>query len=282
VVGLNRQESEVKAVTFDLWETLLFEEDGSDLQRRTIRRNRLTQLLSRFGLSVSVEEVETALKETISALMKIWDMNKDVPHLDVIRIFFKYASRGRLSLKSEWLDELSKAYVSPLFEVPPYLNADAGEVLEWLMKEKKQVGIICNTGMTPGTELRRFLSQAGVAKYFRVMVFSNEVGVRKPDGKIFNLTARALKATPREIVHIGDNLKTDVWGAKSAGFWAVHLSGTKGRDKIAESDPESLVSLSRNLGSLPIGQIQPDKTITSLSMFKEAIKELETGMSSKR
>jgi putative hydrolase of the HAD superfamily len=278
MAGLDKQESKVKAVTFDLWETLLFEKDGSDLQRRAIRCNRLTQLLSRLGLSISVEEVETALKETISALMKIWDKNKDVPHLDVIRIFFKYASRGRLSLKSEWLDELSKAYVSPLFKVPPYLNPDAAEVLEWLMKEKKRVGIICNTGITPGTELRRFLSQAGVAKYFHVMVFSNEVGVRKPDERIFNLTARALKARPREIVHVGDNLKTDVWGSKSAGFWAVHLSGTEGRDKIAESDPESLVSLSRNLGNLPIEQIQPDKTIPSLSKFKEAIKELEANI----
>ena len=278
MVGLNKQKLEVKAVTFDLWETLLFEEDGSDVERRAIRCNRLTQLLNRFGLVISVEEVEAALKETVSALMKIWDKNRDVAHLDVIHIFFKYASRGRLSLKSEWLDELSEAYVSPLFEVPPYLNPDAGEVLEWLMKEKKQAGIICNTGMTPGAELRRFLSQAGVAKYFRVMVFSNEVGVRKPDRRIFNLTARALKAKRREIVHVGDNLKTDVWGAKSAGFWAVHLSGTEGRDKIAESDPESLVSLSRNLGSLPIEQVQPDKTIPSLSMLKQTIEELEASV----
>jgi putative hydrolase of the HAD superfamily len=275
LVGLNRQKLEVKAVTFDLWETLLFEEDGSDLERRAIRCNRLTQLLNRFGLVVSVEEVEAALRKTGSALMKIWDKNRDVPHLDVIRIFFKYVSRGRLSLRSEWLNELSEAYVSPLFEVPPYLNPDSGEVLEWLVKEKKQVGIICNTGMTPGAELRRFLSQAGVAKYFGVMVFSNEVGVRKPDRRIFNLTARALKAKRREIVHVGDNLKTDVWGAKRAGFWAVHLSGTEGRDKIAESDPESLVSLSRNLGSLPIEQVQPDKTIPFLSMLKQTIEELE-------
>ena len=274
MVGLNRDESVVKAVTFDLWETLLFEEDGSDLQRRAIRCRRLTQVLSRLGLDVSVGEVEVALKETISSLLRIWDKNEDVPHLDVVRIFFKHASRGRLSLKDEWLDELSKAFVSPLFEVPPYLNPDACEALELLSNQKKQVGIICNTGTTPGIELRRFLSQAEVAKYFRVMVFSNEVGVRKPDRKIFNLTARALKVRPREIVHVGDNLKTDVWGAKNAGFRAIHLSGTTGRDKIAESDPESLVSLSRNLGGLTIKHIKPDKTISSLSMLKDAIKEL--------
>jgi putative hydrolase of the HAD superfamily len=274
VVDVKEEGSVVEAVTFDLWETLLFEEDGSDLRRRAIRCSQLTQVLSRLGLCILVEDVEVALKETISSLMRIWDRNEDVSHLDMIRIFFKHASKGRLSLKDEWLDELSKAYVSPLFMVPPYLNPDACAVLEWLLKEKKRMGIICNTGMTPGAELRRFLSQAQVAEYFSVMVFSNEVGIRKPDPKIFDLTARALKARPREIVHIGDNLKIDVWGAKNAGFRAIHLSGTAGRDKIAESDPESLFSLSRNLGYSTIER-KPDKTISSLSMLKDAIKELQ-------
>jgi len=278
LVGLNTEKSAVKAVTFDLWETLLFEENGSDLQRTAIRCRRLTQVLAISGLNVSVKEVEAALKETISSLIKIWDKNKDVPHLDMIRIFLKYASKGKRNLKDEWLKELSKAYVSPLFEAPPYLNPDAGESLEWLRNQKKHIGVICNTGLTPGTELRRFLSQAGVTKYFHVMMFSNEVGIRKPDRRIFSLTAQALKTKPQQIVHIGDNLKSDVWGAKNAGFRAIHLSGTAGRDNIALSDPASLVSLSRNLGSSTLKQIKPDKTITSLSMLKQAIEELEANV----
>ena len=272
---LGREKSAVKAVTFDLWETLLFEKDGSDLERRAIRCRALAQVLKRSGLDVSVKEVELALGETISSMMKIWDKNRDVSHLDMIRIFFKYASKGKLSPKDALLEELSKAYVSPLFKVPPYVNPDACEALDWLMDQNKQTGIICNTGLTPGTELRKFLSQAGVAEYFRVMVFSNEVGIRKPDRRIFNFTARALGAKPEEIVHVGDNLKSDVWGAKNAGFRAIHLSGTAGQDKIAESDPESLVSLSRNLGSLKLERIKPDKTISSLSAFKKSIEELE-------
>jgi FMN phosphatase YigB (HAD superfamily) len=110
------------------------------------------------------------------------------------------------------------------------------------------------------------------------MTFSNEVGIRKPDRRIFSLTAQALKTKPQEIVHIGDNLKTDVWGAKNAGFRAIYLSGTAGRDNIALSDPESLVSLSRNLGSSKLQQIKPDKAITSLSMLKQAIEQLEANI----
>jgi FMN phosphatase YigB (HAD superfamily) len=92
------------------------------------------------------------------------------------------------------------------------------------------------------------------------------------------LAAQTLKADPQKIVHIGDNLRIDVWGAKTAGFKAIHLSGNAGRDRIADSDPTSLLSLSRNLGVSRLKQVRPDKTVTSLSAVKEAIRELENSV----
>jgi putative hydrolase of the HAD superfamily len=275
VIVLEPERSVVKAVTFDLWETLLFERDGSDLQRKAIRCRNLTQVLTQLGLSISVSEVEKALNETMSSLLQVWNKNEDVSHLDQVRLFVKYASRGKIVPKDEWLNELSTAYVLPLFMLPPYLSPDVRETLEWLTGARKRVGIICNTGLTPGTELRRLLSQLGVAKYFHAMIFSNEVCIRKPDKRIFCLAAQALKTRPEEVVHVGDNLKADAWGAKNAGFKAIHLSSDAGRDKIAESDPTSLVSLSRSLGNLNLKEIEPDRTITSFSMVKKAIIELE-------
>jgi putative hydrolase of the HAD superfamily len=275
---LKSEESAIKAVTFDLWETLLFERDGSNVERRAIRCGNLTETLNTFGLSVSTKQVEVALDRTISSLVKVWDKNKDMSHTDQIRLFIRYISKGRLTAKEEWVNEISRAYVSPTFKVRPYLNPDAYEILEWLISRGDTVGIICNTGMTPGTELRRLLSDMGVAEYFRAMVFSNEVGFRKPDRRIFSLAAKALSAEPKGIVHIGDNLKSDVWGAKNAGFKAIYLSGNVGRDRIAESDPKSLVTLSRNLGSPRVKQIEPDETIFSLSMVKQAIGRIEAGL----
>jgi putative hydrolase of the HAD superfamily len=275
---LKSEESVIKAVTFDLWETLLFETIGSNNQRRIIRCRNLTEALNSLGLSVSAKQVELALDRTISSLVKLWDKNKDISHLGQIRLFIKYVSRGKLLLKDEWVNKISRAYVSPTFEVPPYVNPDACEIFEWLKSRGNPVGIICNTGMTPGTELRRLLSVMGVAEYFRAMIFSNEVGFRKPGRRIFTLAAQALSAEPKGIVHVGDNLKSDVWGAKNAGFRAIYLSGNVGRDRLAESDPKSLVTLSRNLGKLRLEEIQPDETIVSLSMVKQAIEKMEADL----
>lgn len=107
------------------------------------------------------------------------------------------------------------------------------------------------------------------------MVFSDEEGVRKPDAGIFQITARRLKAEPCEIVHVGDNLKADVWGAKNAGFKAIYYAGEEGRDRLAEADPTSLVALSRRLGTLRKEDIIPDKTIRHFNMLIGAMKELE-------
>lgn len=93
--------------------------------------------------------------------------------------------------------------------------------------------------------MRKFLANESVTEYFDLMIFSEEIGIRKPDRRIFHLAARRLGVQPSEIVHVGDNLKTDVWGAKTAGLKAIYFSSQEGRDRIAESDPNSLVSLAK-------------------------------------
>lgn len=180
-------------------------------------------------------------------------------------------------LSQEWFDRLSAAYVTPLFEVPPYLNPHTYDVLQQLKARGKLVGLICNTGLSPGSALRRFLSESGVVEYFDLLVFSDEVGVRKPDPQIFQFVTARLGVKSSECAHIGDNLKSDVYGAKNAGFKAIFFSSMIGRDSVAESNPDSLVSISRNLGELEKNQLIPDKTVNSLDKVLEAIKEIENG-----
>jgi putative hydrolase of the HAD superfamily len=270
-------EHSIRAVTFDLWETLLFEHDGASMRRGAARCRSLTQALNGLGVQISIEEMSVAVQETVSSLVTLWDVNRDVGYIDQIRLIIKNVSRGSLALKQGWLNELIAAYTSSILEVPPFLNPEAPRALEGLKNRHKLIGLICNTGLTPGIGLRKFLANEGVANYFDTMIFSEEVGIRKPDSQIFHLAARRLDVEPTEIVHVGDNLKMDVWGAKNAGLRAVHFSTQEGRDRIAESDPNSLVSLSRRLGNLDGLKIVPDKEVSSLAMLMEVVEELGRG-----
>jgi putative hydrolase of the HAD superfamily len=266
----------VKAVTFDLWQTLLLERNGWNLRRTNARCKSLTQTLNKFSVKISVEQLALAFKKMAPWLENAWETKNEVTHLDQIRFLIKTASKGLVTVKEEWIDDLSSAYVSPLFQVAPYLNLDTPRVLKWLKNQKKLVGLICNTGLTPGFGLRKFVTRENIAKFFDLMLFSDEVGIRKPNPEIFHMVTQKLKVKACEIVHIGDNLKSDVWGAKNAGFKAIYLLTEVGRDRMAESDPASLVSISRKTANLKKDQIVPDKTITSLAMVIKAIEELDT------
>lgn len=273
---LNADTIGLKAVTFDLWETLIFESDGASTMRSTTRCQNVAKTLNKLGLNVSPDQVGAAVNETINTLLKIWDQNKDITHLDQLHYVVKFASGGKVKLKEEWIPELSDAYISSLFEIQPYLNPGAVETLQRCQNQNKYIGLICNTGTTPGFGLRKFLQQQCIAQFFDTMTFSDEVGIRKPSPEIFHLTAGKLGTKPQETVHVGDNLKADVWGAKNAGFKAIHLLTPEGRDRQAENDPTSLVSRSKNLGTLTAAPGAPDKTIHSLDMLPKAIAELET------
>ena len=268
----------IKAVTFDLWATLLLEENGADARRMKARCNNITKVLNGFGFDVSIQQVSTALAATTPSLLKIWELNRDVTTQEQIKLIVDNILRGMVTLKPELVKELSDAYVSPLFEVPPYLNPDTRELLHWLKEQNMKITIICNTGRTPGSALRRFLEEEDISGYFDLMLFSDEVGIRKPDPQIFLMTAERINVKPCEIIHIGDDLKNDVWGARNAGFMTIHLSTETSRDMVAESDPTSLVSLSKLLGNVRKEEIIADKTIPSLAKAVEAIESIDKSL----
>ena len=275
VSTLKKVGNSIRGVTFDLWETLLFERDGDSNRRNIARSIGVAKVFNKFGVSVSAEQVGSAMKQVITRLLEVWNSNDDVSHVEQLELLVKYVSDGSVVLRNEWVEELSSAYVSPFFDVPPYLNPDAESVLEELAEAGKRVGLICNTGLTPGFALRRFLESEGVLEFFDFLVFSDEVGFRKPEQRVFDLAARKLGVDACSAVHVGDNLRVDVYGAKNAGFRAIHFACEDGHDKVAEADPNSLVALSRNIGNLSPEQVAPDKTINKLAEAIKVIKELE-------
>jgi FMN phosphatase YigB (HAD superfamily) len=55
-------------------------------------------------------------------------------------------------------------------------------------------------------------------------VFSQDVGVEKPDPAIFAVACSQAGCAPAELVHVGDSLATDVAGANAAGAVSVWLN----------------------------------------------------------
>ena len=121
------------------------------------------------------------------------------------------------------MDALDDAYCLPILSALPTVNEGAREILKSLEHRGLHLALICNTGRTPGKMLRLVLDRLALAPFLRVLTFSDEVGLRKPHPEIFWRTLSALGVAPEFAAHVGDDVTTDVAGARGVGMRAVHL-----------------------------------------------------------
>jgi len=72
-----------------------------------------------------------------------------------------------------------------------------------------------------GKSLREMLGSFGMGQYFEVVIASEEVGVRKPNPKIFRICLSRLRLRRDQVIFVGDSLLYDVVGARTAGIVSV-------------------------------------------------------------
>lgn len=71
--------------------------------------------------------------------------------------------------------------------------------------------------------VRSILESLGLARHLEFVLDSFEVGVEKPDPRIFGLALERAGVRPAEAVYVGDLYSVDVRGARGAGMGAVLL-----------------------------------------------------------
>src|SRR5205814_3406734 len=124
------------------------------------------------------------------------------------RLFFECLESGLCDrLEAEMFAAAVDAYGRPAFEYPPDLMPGAREAVRALAARGVRLGIVSNTGRTPGVVLRRILERYDLLRYFEAIAisYSDEVRFRKPDARIFTRTLEALGVPPGCALHVGDN-----------------------------------------------------------------------------
>jgi putative hydrolase of the HAD superfamily len=97
------------------------------------------------------------------------------------------------------------------------LDPEVKSVLSTL-RRTRTIGLITNYDHPPHVYL--LLTKLGLAALFDVVVVSGEVGVEKPDPRIFEMTLQQVNLKPREVVYVGDT-GDDVHGALGAGLCPI-------------------------------------------------------------
>lgn len=214
----------LRAVTFDLWQTLLLDTPEGLRQARAGRVRGIHEALAREGLRVKMEAVDRAYDEVGARLEGVWATLRDLGSRGQVRLLLECLGLdGAVPAEGGLMDALEEAYCLPILSAMPILNAGARDVLETLQRRGLRLALICNTGRTPAKMLRLVLERLGLAPHLGALSFSDEVGLRKPHPEIFHRTLAALGVLPAEAAHVGDDPATDVAGAHAVGMRAIHL-----------------------------------------------------------
>jgi putative hydrolase of the HAD superfamily len=219
----------LKAVTFDLWQTLILDTPEGLRQARADRIGGVHAALVRHGVAVDPLHVGEAYDAVGTKLEEIWLTRRDVGSRGQVRLLLESLGLDeRVPREGPLVDALDDAYCHPILSALPVANEGAEEVLKVLQGRGMRLGLICNTGRTPGKMLRLVLERLALASHLHILTFSDEVGLRKPHPEIFRHTLSALGVAAAEAAHVGDDAMTDVAGARGIGMRAVHLRQATG------------------------------------------------------
>ncbi len=216
----------ISAVTFDVWETLIHDPAGAEAKRVARRADGMASLLDEAGLRVPPEDIVQAYHRALPDLEATWAASRDFDTPEqVLRVLNRLPSGPLPPLPPPLLDGLARAYAGAALDFPPEIWPDTRPTLVEVARRGYRVGLVCNTGRTPGWVLRRLFGEWGILGHFEALAFSNETGVRKPDPAIFRGVLEHLGAQPENALHVGDDPVTDIAGARALGMRAVLIRG---------------------------------------------------------
>ena len=214
----------IKALTFDLWNTLIAD-DHADYSKRRIAI--LVHVCERQQCFRDVSAVREAYQSATRLWEECWRVKRKgiSIHQLVAHIFETLNVRLEQTIQEEVVNRFGGA----VLDDPPRMLDFAAAVLE-VLHTKYRIGLICDTGFTPGRVLRQVLKNHNILQYFSCLLFSDEVGATKPSALIFQRALDSLNLNADEIVHIGNLLETDIVGAKAMGMTAVWIDRDEGGD----------------------------------------------------
>jgi putative hydrolase of the HAD superfamily len=212
----------IRHVSFDLWLTLI--------QSNPLFKRRRAELIADMfhPKNMNVEQIDMLIRRKD----KIFDRHNEmygvkIPakymYLNVLRAIDSQSHEVDID-DAMWLMQQSN---NLLMDYPPQLlNGQIPDILRFLQSATEGLNIGSNTGYVEGEALRKVLKQIGIYDFFSFFVFSDEIQASKPSAAFFRAVSDRANVSKSNILHIGDNLKTDYHGAVNFGFEALLITDT--------------------------------------------------------
>lgn len=214
--------------SFDLWLTLI-------RSNPLFKQERAKFFHQHFNfLYKTIEEITFIFRQVdlmVNAVNEKTGKNIDLDEMYLMVI--SLVNEGKFSFWDVDLNLLESEMENLLFKHLPlvYCNQTMN-VLEQICKSgKSTTSILSNTGFIRGKSLRKVLRQLNLDRYFDFQLYSDEAGMSKPNPDFFKLMLNQVAVINKtgniclnKIIHIGDNEKADLKGARAVGIESLLIN----------------------------------------------------------
>lgn len=209
----------MKAVLFDLGHTLIdYYHDWKEPEMKATRK--IYRIISAdYGVSEEEGEFCRHLGHLLMEAREIkLEKMIEIPLADILnRCFQRYDCDG----DDDLIDKALHAFYETLLE-DRQLIPGVKDMLDKVRSEGYLIGLVSDVAWGLPSEFPlRDMRYYGIDQYFDDLIFSTDVGLRKPNPKIFKMALSNLGAKPDEAIFIGNSLQADIRGAKGIGMVAV-------------------------------------------------------------
>lgn len=193
----------IKAIFFDLYETLITEWDGY--------QKKATYSTEPLGLDREIFKAEWDARRELR-------MNGTFPdHQSVLRDILNALGKKVVAETIEWVhQERVRTKKVPFGE----MNSEVLELLQVLKNRGLKLGLISNCA----PEEVYAWNTCELANYFDEVIFSYQVKCAKPDPQIYKMACESLGVKPEQTIFIGDGGSNELTGATEAGMKAYHAT----------------------------------------------------------
>ena len=195
----------IKAVVFDLWNTLFYDDVKKEHPFTKFARKIGRDIDDYSYLKIFEKHVMTSKSRSLDLCVK--NLLKEL----------------KISYDDKLVLELTELLEKKNVSQKPY--PDTLNFLKKLRARKYKIGLITNVYHHSFEKLNQ---EFKLTKIFDVILTSYETGMIKPDPKIFDLMLKRLGVSKNEVLMIGDSPEDDVQAAEKVGIRAVLLD-RKGR-----------------------------------------------------
>lgn len=124
----------------------------------------------------------------------------------------------------------------------------AFEILENLRKMGYRLALIANDDSIGA---RNIISANGLEDKFAAIIISEEIGIEKPDGRIFTTALDKLGVEPENAVMVGNRIDTDIVGANRLGMKSIQFKWNNRYNNSMDSEEEKPDFIVESLFELP-------------------------------